>query len=303
MYNKLKQEREERPSYQNDELDLRYVFDKIGNGFNYLFRKIRYVIQVVINRIFLLLLFILLGVGVGYFFFYTTKPYYTSSMTLMLANIRNEFIENQLDNLTIMIAEDNVEAVANRLDITPASARQIKDMKFSNLDADRVEEDSILTGSPFKIELSLYDREMFDTMEPAITTFLEGNRYFAKQKRIKQRQIESLISRLGVDLTSIDSMKTSVGAPRGPVNGFVYGQPVDPTNLYREGINMYKEQVQLEASLESLDNVEVVTGFAPKLRPTGPSLRKYLGIGALIAFIIGTILALNLESRKRRKNI
>jgi hypothetical protein len=219
----------------------------------------------------------------------------------MLANIRNEFIKDQLDKLSIMIGESNVEAVAERLDISPEAAKQIREMKFSNLDEERVEEDSVLTGSPFRIELSLYDRELFDSMEPAITNFLENNRYFAKQKRIKQRQIENMISKLGGEISSIDSIKSTVGSPRGPVNGFVYGQPVDPTNLYRESISMYKEQVQLEASLEQLDNVEVVTGFAPRLLPTGPSLRKYLAIGGSVALILGVLVALNLEGRKRKR--
>ncbi|WP_224744221.1 chain length determinant protein [Pontibacter aquaedesilientis] len=229
------------------------------------------------------------------------KPYYTSSMTLVLANIRNEFIEDQLNKLSEMIEEDNFEAVAERLDITPASAKEIKEMKFINLDQDRVEEDSVLTGSPFRIELSIYNPELFDSLEPAITTYLENNRYFARQKRIKQKQVENMISKLKGEISSIDSMKTSVSEPRGPVNGFVYGQPIDPTNLYKQSITMYKEQVDLEADLEKLANVEIVTGFIPRLKPTGPSLSRFLGIGGLIGLLIGTGVAINLESKKRRR--
>lgn len=284
----------------NDEIDVVEVFRYIGRFLNSIKKRIQYLFDAVLTNMLLVLGIFALGLGVGYLTYSLTKPYYSSSMTLMLANIRNEFIEDQLNKLSIMIGEGNYEAVAERLDISEASAQQIKEMKFSNLDQDRVEEDSILTGSPFRIELTLYNRELFDSMEPALTSYLENNRYFAKQKRIKQRQVESMISKLKGEISSIDSMKTNVGSPRGPVNGFVYGQPIDPTNLYKESILMYKEQVELEAGLENLDNVEIVTGFVPKLLPTGPRLKRHLAIGAGLALLIGVIAALSVERKSRR---
>lgn len=302
MYNKednpTKVQREKH--IPGEEIDLNEVFRAIGNLFKSIGRGINYVISLVLRKIILISAFVALGAALGFAFYYVSKPYYTSSMTLMLANIRNEFIEDQLNKLSIMIEENNFEAVAERLEITEQSARQIKSMDFSNLDQERVEEDSVLTGSPFRIELALYDRKLFDNMEPALTSYLENNRYFSKLKTIKQRQVESMISKLEEELSSIDSMKMTTGSPRGPVNGFVYGQPIDPTNLYKESVSMYKEQVELEAYLANINNVEVVTGFIPKLKPSGPSLMRSLGIGGAVAFVIGFIVALNLDRKSRR---
>lgn len=281
-----------------DDIDLREVFRTISNVFKTIGRGISYTLALIIRRALLISAIVALGIIMGFGAYYVTKPYYSSSMTLMLANIRNEFIEDQLNKLSLMIDENNFEAVAERLDVSTQTASQIKAMHFSNLDQNRIEEDSILTGSPFRIELSLYDRNLFDSMEPALTSYLENNRYFAKQKMIKQRQVESIISKLEEELISIDSMKTNVGTPRGPVNGFVYGQPIDPTNLYKESISMYKERVELQADLANLDNVEVVTGFVPRLQPTGPSLKRYLGIGGGVALLIAVVVALTLERKK-----
>nr|WP_255593678.1 chain length determinant protein [Pontibacter sp. HSC-14F20] len=297
----MKDKDNKRPRGSSDEVDLYFLYLKLSELFQASGRGISNFFRTLLFYKWLLVAFVVLGIGLAYITYSTKKPYYTSSMTLMLANIRNEFIEDQLNKLTIMIAEDNFEAVAERLDISSAQAKEIKDMAFSNLDADRVDEDSVLTGSPFRIELSLYDRTLFDTMEPALTSFLESNRYFARQKRIKQRQIERIIRKLDGEISSIDSLKTDVNSPRGPVNGFVYGQPIDPTNLYRESISLFKEQVKLESDLEKLDNVEVVTGFAPKLRPTGPSLFKHLVIGAFLAFVLGVLMALILQSNRMNK--
>lgn len=300
MYNNTKEERDTRASSTNDEIDLLFIFRKIGEGFQALGNSISYAFNVTKRYFVMMFIMTLIGATFGYLLFYVTKPYYTSSMTLMLSDIRNEFITDQLNKLSIMINEDNFEAIAESLDISVESAIQIKGMTFFNLDEDRIAEDSVLTGSPFRIELMLYNNQLFDTMEPVLANYLENNRYFSKQKRIRQQQMQSMISKYKNDIESLDSVKTTVTSPKGPVNGFVYGQPIDPSNLYRESINMYEEQIELEAKLEKLDNVEVVTGFVARLRPTGPKLLNYLLAGAITAFLVGLLVALNLDSNKRK---
>jgi hypothetical protein len=284
-----------------DEVDLYFIYTKFGDLLRGIGRSISGFFRVLLRYKWVLLIFTLLGSGIGYLTYNSTKPYYTSSMTLVLAEIRNQFVENQLQRLSIMIQEDNYEAVAEDLDISLEAAKQIKEMNFSNLDQEMIAEDSVLTGSPFEIELSVYNSEYFNSLEPAIANYLESNRYFSKQKLIRQREMERMISKLKEDITAMDSVKKAVVSPRGPVNGFVYGQPLDPANLFRESINMYQKQVELEGDLDQLDNIQIVNGFAPRLRPTGPNLLKYLVIGGAIAFFISIPIALGLDSKRKRK--
>ncbi|WP_299824564.1 chain length determinant protein [uncultured Pontibacter sp.] len=269
---------------------LRAIYRGVSNAF-------RYLINVFKRNFLLLLICTILGGIVGFAGYKTTKPYFTSSMTLVLADIRNEFVEDQLEKLTQMIEDDNFGAISQRLDISETAARDIKKMSFFNLDQERIAEDSILRGSPFRIEVSLYNNNLFDSLEPAITNYLESNRFFNKQKLIRQRQIQSMVSKYKSDISSIDSVKNTVTSPRGPVNGFVYGEPIDPTNLYRESIDMYKEQVNLEAELDQLDNIQVVNGFSPRIRPSGPNVIKYVGLGMVAFFAIGFTVALFKKSK------
>lgn len=282
-----------------DDIDLRELFSYLKRGVNSIGNAIKGVGRLIFRNRAILAAFILAGMLVAYGLFYISKPYYRSSMTLVLAEIRNQFVENQLNRLSIMINEDNFEAVAEDLGITLESARQIKEMNFMNLDQDRVDEDSVLTGSPFEIELALYDNTLFTSIEPALANYLENNRYFSKQKIIKQREMESIIDKLKKDIVAMDSVKEAVAAPRGPVNGFVYGEPIDPAGLFRESIAMYEKQVELEASLERLDNIQIVNGFAPRRKPTGPRLLYYLIFGAATSFLVGLVVAINSE-RKRK---
>ncbi len=284
--------------HKNDEVNLLAVFDKIGVLLKRLSSFISKLIGIILKRVVLVLFICALGLGSSYFLYKNAKPYYTSSMTLVLSNIRNEFVENQLLNLSEMIKEDNFPAVSGRLDISLNAAEQIKSMTIVNLDQNRIDEDSILTGSPFVIELSLYDNSLFESMEPAIANYLESNKYFSKQKRIRQRELESIVAKLKVDISSMDSIKASVTSPRGPVNGFVFGEPIDPTNLYRESILMYKQKERLLAELDQLDNIQVVNSFIPRSKPSGPNMLKYLGLGFLLSFAVSVFIAYRLEAKK-----
>lgn len=279
---------------KDEEVDLSFIYRNLYLGFRRIGQGVGNAISTILYRKWLVIGCMVAGLALGYGLKKLSRPYYNSSMTLVLANIRNEFIEDQLNKLSELIQDGNFEAVAERMDITPQAASQIREMNFTNLDQDRIEEDSVLTGSPFRIELSIYNPQLFNELEPALTEYLENNRYFARQKRIRQRQVESMINKLKGEINSIDSLKTNVSEPRGPVNGFVYGQPIDPTNLYRESISMYKEQVDLEAYLEKLANVEIVTGFIPRVKPTGPKAVVFGGIGGLIGLLVGLTIALGL---------
>lgn len=284
-----------------DEIDLSVIFEYIAIFFRKIGNVIQRTFKAVRHNLTIVSILVLFGLGFSYAVYYMVKPYYTSSMTLVLADIRNEFVDNHLTNLSDMINEGNIKAVSEQLDIRPDAAREIKEMKFVNLDQDRIDEDSILTGSPFRVELSLYDNTLFESLEPALANYLENNRYFSKQKRIRQREIESLISKLKDQIESIDSVKTSVASPRGPVNGFIYGQPIDPTTLYRESLTMYERQVELEAELDQLDNIQVVNGFTLRFRPSGPNLLEFMAIGGALAFVVGVIVAIILEARKNKR--
>lgn len=284
-----------------DEIDITDIL----SGFKSMIRSIGKGLDnlgtMIAQRKLLFLPLVAAGILLGYGAYSITKPYYTSSMTLVLADIRNQFVEDQLDKLSEMISDNNIDAISEGLGISAKEAGSLKEMTFSNLDQERVSEDSILTGSPFKIQLQLYDRSLFSTIAPALTSYLESNPYFASQKLIRQQQIKSMINKLKDEIASLETIKATAATPRGPVNGFVYGEPLDPTNLYRETISMYEQQVELEAELEQLNNIQIVMSFSPQSRPTGPNLINYFLSGGLIAFILGLMTALRLEASRKRK--
>ncbi len=288
-----------RTNSSTDEIDLGVFFKFVKIIFLGVKRAIVRLFQIIWKRILLIVLATVLGVGLGYLLSSLIRPHFTSSMTLVLAAIRNEFVEEQLNRLLTMVNDKNYQGVATNLDISLTDASNIKDINIATIDLERISADSILVGAPIRIELSLYENTLFTKMEPALTSYLENNRYFTKQKKIKQQQVENMINKLKGDISSMDSLRKHIVNPRGPVNGFVYGEPIDPTSLFRQSLEMYQQQVKYEADLEMIDNIQVVNGFSPRSNPSGPNKLIFMIIGGLAMAFIGLIVAIRLETKSR----
>jgi uncharacterized protein involved in exopolysaccharide biosynthesis len=69
--------------------------------------------------------------------------------------------------------------------------------------------------------------------------------------------------------------------------------------VYQEGIIMYREQQLINQQLTFIENFQVLSGFAARDLPDGPQKFTYLWIGALLAFLLGLVIAVRLEDRKK----
>ncbi|RNI22448.1 chain length determinant protein [Rufibacter latericius] len=293
--------REERSA---DEIDLRVVFDKIGSFLKKVFHLIKSAFLLVLRRWPLFLLITLLGIGLGYVDFFLKRPFYKSFLTLAPAEIRNEFFEDQVNRLAVLILDGNVDQVATDLKISPEDASKVKSIRYVNIDHNRVAEDSIMTGAPFRLDVELYDKTYFPPFQKAIVSYLDSNPFFTKSTQAKKEQIRSMIEKLRIDIASIDSIKRTAVSLRGPANGFVYGEPLDPTELYKQSAELFEKQAYLESQLRKMETIQVVVGFAPLIHPTGPKVKIHLALGAVLGFVGAFILVLwyeyKLRQRKRR---
>ncbi|WP_210464539.1 chain length determinant protein [Rufibacter roseolus] len=294
--------REERSA---DEIDLRVVFEKISYLFKKAFGYVKSAFLLVLRRWTFFLLLTLLGIGLGYLDFISKRPYYRSSMTVLPASaIRNEFFQDQVNRLSKLVQDANFEVVAADLNMSVDSVSQIKAIGYFNIDPEKVPADSILQGAPFRVDVELYDNKFFTPVQQALLRHLDNNPYFSRSTQAKREQMRSMIEKLRVDIASIDSIKRAAIELRGPVNGFVYGEPLDPTNLYRQSAELFEKQAYLEAQLRNLETVQVVVGFAPITHPTGPKEKLHLVIGAMLGFLVAFILAVwyeyRLVQRRRR---
>ena len=292
-----------------EEIDLRFLYRKIKNFFssiwNGLINLIKNSITILKKRWGLIFIFSLIGAGSGLGLFYITRPVYSSSTVLSSGTLTNEFCSDMIINLDLLIRDKTPEILAKKLDISISSAKSIKDIEFDNYDEKlkkRYEnKDTVVLGLPFRVRVFAYTNTVFDTLQTALVTYLENNKFALKRKEIKIANLNSLREKLKNDIIQLDSLKITVGSnmlPRGTQNGFVFGEPIDPMNMFKQEIILFKEDLSARKELQLSDNIQIIQEFSPRAKPDYPRRRNNLIYGFIVGFILGLSVAFSLERKK-----
>src|SRR5688500_15616369 len=121
---KLEEEKKFSKVKNQDEIDLIKVFNSllksIASFFKYIFRFFFALLDNIYLNIKFILLFSVLGAILGLTYFYITKPYYESSMTLSSEYFKGELLDNSIQNLNEVCSEGNTKVLASLLNIPDA---------------------------------------------------------------------------------------------------------------------------------------------------------------------------------------
>lgn len=294
------------PSYSRsspDEVDLGVIAHKIQKGFAYLGRKLWYLVEVVIRRIAIIALAVAVGMGIAYLNYKSTPPKYVSEMILTSTDIRNDYCEDLIEKLNLVIQDGNFPVLARQLRVEESIARSLSNISYAPIGDRKTPEDSILVGQPFVVRVATYNKEAFDSLQAGIHRYLETNEYFMTLKSIRRQRLENLVQKLDKEISQIDSLKMNISFPRGIAssNEIILGQP-DPVNMFREGITYFNQKMDASAGLVMIDNFHVISGLSPRQKPNSPILGNYLTTGALLGLLAGLVVGITLDSRRTPKS-
>ncbi|MBC3538108.1 hypothetical protein ACFSC6_00820 [Rufibacter sediminis] len=290
--------REDRTS---DEIDLRVVFRKLASFAGQIRDGIRRSFFLLLRRWPLVLFLVLVGIGLSYLIYLSQRPFYRSSVTLVPSEIRNRLLQEQVNRLATLLLDGNTETVASDLHLSPEEAANIKSVQYVEIDPFAGTPDTVLVGAAFRVDAELYDRNFFPAFQKALIGYFERNAFFSRSTQSRREQLQNTIAKLKEDIASIDSIKRAAVTLKGPTNGLVYGEPLDPTNLYKQSAALYENQALLEDELRKLETMQVAVAFAPLIHQTGPRLKWHLAIGALVGFLLAFLLAQAQENRKNSR--
>lgn len=291
-----------KPEINNDEIDLSKVFLKIGDFFTGLRRKILEIEEIIKKRFLLIVIYAIIGVGIGAVAFYKAKPVYTSSMVISSTFFNNDYCSSLIKTLTD-VAEDNTANLAQKLDMDKGQAAEIVNIKFKDFNPKitKIYKDSLNVSFPFRIEVGVYNTAILDTLQVKLIAYLENNPYIIKRKNIKKGNLELMMQKIKNESAQVDSLKRIINQsiiPKGNVNGIVFGAPLDPVKIHHEAINLYENELKTREELILLDNVEIIEGFTKFTKPTSPNLYSNVSVLGLAGFLIGLIIAYKLERKK-----
>lgn len=285
----------------DDEFDIEYLAYKLlivlKKGLNWFLYPFKLVFLK--PKRLALVISILFAVSLGIRF--GTPAIYKSNFILKPANQGDLNFASILTDIKLLIKNDDYEEAAQVLHLSPDICEKIYKVDFELLKADRVYKYSD-TVSSVVIDIYTSDRNLFDTIQQAIHTYIEESDYYAKSRRLRTENILEMEAKLNKDMRDIDSLKKSLTSNAVPRNagGFVYGEPINPMNVYEKAIVIYKELLALKYETNYISSFELVKKCIKTKKRYWPRLSILLPASVILGSII--CLFYNLYEIIKRRN-
>lgn len=285
----------DKPQTGPAEIDLFYFFrplanglKKIGNGLLYAFRKMK-------ANLFVFILIVILITLAGFSLRYVILPAYQTQGIFVSNVLPAKYCVLLLKNLNKLKGGKNSPLLAQQLKISSEAAGDIQSISMTPMrDTFQLDtKDSAL--SLLKIRLVLKSVQHLDSIQWALVNYLENNEYAMKRKEARRKALEALKATLHYKLQSLDSLKRIVNSsivPRSEGQGIILGEPVNPVSVYQAEMAYYREQLNIDQALATMDNIEIIQPFLKLNQTNYPRYNLVLAYFLLVSLAIAALTVL-----------
>jgi hypothetical protein len=277
---------------KQQDLDLLYFLRKIKQSIKSFFSGISWVLRFSIDNIGRLFIFICIAVAISLSLYFLKKAYYTSYLTVSHTRVDNDYCRELISNLNTYIDGKENSTLANELQIAPKFSKEVRSIKYRALNENVAKRfaDSVSVLLPFKVEVQVYDRDVLDTLQRGIMSYLESNLFASSRKTIDLIDLERSEQHVTREMVEIDSLKRIVNEsilPRGTGNGIIYGEPLDPVIIYRRAMDLFERKIQINKRQTLINSFEVIVEFNKSAKRADTGIVTYMLIAILLGYIIG----------------
>jgi hypothetical protein len=271
-----------------EEIDLLYVLRNIVVGISNLFK---WIFNATAKHFLLVMLFVLLGIGLGFGVFSIKRPVYISDLTIAHQRLNDDQCYELIHNLTVLSGK--AERISKVLKLDLATAGKIKKFLFEPLSTryTRIFSDSASVILPFKVVVEVYDPSVYDTLQTHIMNYLETNEYGVRRKQLDVDYWVDFEKRVGKEIESIDTLRKLVNQSikeKSYGNGVVIDQPVDPVRISERAIILHNTQLKARQKIKMNNSFEVVQGFNGGVEKTADVILSMF-YGAIFGYLLGLL--------------
>jgi hypothetical protein len=236
------------------------------------------------NNLTLILSTIVIGILLGYGYFQFESKTYESKM-LISSDIHTEsYSEFLITDLVHLIKERNLASISTKLQLSENQAAALSSIEIkSSLE----ESDQIKEGEKnfLSITCRSKDNEIWPTLQTGLLTFLESTNYVKIRVEQRKKYFNQVIEKIDSELYDLNQLKIKIAngsiLQSGKDNVFVF----DPTTVNSKILELNKEKITLQNSMETVNSVQLVSGFNKFIKPVSPKLSSSIAIGSFIGFI------------------
>lgn len=272
-------------------VDIFYIGHKVGLFFQNAKRLF-------IRNILLIVGLAALGFGLGYALHKNTTPYYSSSMVISTGDLKPMIARTLLGRLSADISDESYEVLAQKLKVPVETAQTIQKLSVTGY-IDEIKEEAEQDSTLSQVNLQVTDVTRFAPLQAALVNYIESTEAYKLGQNLNRTQTLAFMERINKDIRKIDSLKTldKEGSRAGTV--VIYGENERAAELFKQGNDLYRQQMALENYLVLQNRVRVIAPFTPRTKPSGPSLAMYEVIGSLLGALVAFLIAVKRDQKAR----
>lgn len=310
---------------KNNEIDfidiLRIFFNWIKKLFVWIFNTILFIFRYVIRKLPILLIFTIVGMGIGAGMYYMSPRSYESSMVLRTNNTDSYQNKGEIDRLNQLLQLGHYDVVAQLLNIPDSTAKKIISIKalygyineraYASMPYEYgnkpIFRDSNYYTSPqfLKIEANVLDEDIYSQIQGGIVHYLSNNEYNLRSNKVREREVNKQIKLLEGEVEANKRLqeltivhdRTRV-SPTEDIAANSKGEII--AQLQKNVMGMYKDAIGLERTMDLyLEPVTVIYDF-PKTYTHAIRLGKNYMIPFGVAFfLLGLVILFIKDYRKQ----
>lgn len=257
----------------NDEVDLMQVFLKILNAIR--------------ANFWLIVLSFIVGTVLGLAYYYSSNKVYESKMVISSAILTSSYTEAMVDKVNRHRRESNSKAIQELLNCSDTTAKSLLHLEIDKLS----QVDDLKETDKFMVTARILDQTVLPDLQKGLVFYLENNEYVKVRVEQNKKYLKQVISKLDGEIRDMEELKQKL--TNGTFFETVRGNVMfDPTTVNSKILDLTKERINLQNSLELSNSVEVIEGFTPFQRPSSPRLLISLMSGSLVGlFFVGLFIA------------
>jgi len=316
----------EQSGKKSNEVDLLEFFNLIWVGLKKLIfaiaRSVMFLIMFGLRKSFWLFLFILAGIGIGYFGFSATDHFFRSNMIVQPNGFSSIDMASYINDIHEFCSENNKAGLGKAFEIIPENAEKIKDIQaffFIDVNGDRIgdfvdykntyiprDTNQRIIPDRLLIQADVFDDQIFSDIRSGLINYLNRNPYLSDVNRIRKQELQSLIKQIDFEIAKLDSLQnfeyfTESGNNRNsPRSGqFIILNEKVTQLYYHDKQSLLLKQNNYRRTMElATQPVTIIKDF-PDLVVVENSVSKYIVIAAFVTLLVGYLLLLVLAYRKR----
>jgi len=227
------------------------------------------------------------GSLLGYTYSMFATKVYESKMVISSDILNKLYVEELGDNINKILADDNIDLLANKFGINAEIVRKIRSVKLESIEINKVIPST--TGPTFiSITVLITDLKILPDVQKGIVNYLENNDFVKVRIGQRRNTYLLLIAKIQEEILSLEKFKTEF------YNGeFLKNSGnimFDPTSVNSKIIQLTTDVINYRNALSINNSIQVIEGFTEFKNAKKPNKVIALAGGASMGLLFITLL-------------